>query len=379
MKLFEYNGKEIFRKHGLPVPNSKVASTVEEAVAAQAEIGKKCVIKAQILSGGRGKAGGVKFASNEAETREAAGAILGIKLKDLQVNKVLVEECADIRRELYMSVMMDTEHKDVVVIMSASGGMEIENNADTLVKMSIGWQCKFEQFDVRNLLYKAGLETKYTDQISNILTKMVEVFKAYHATLVEINPLVITGEDKIIACDAKMNIDNNIIPYNEEIQAIIRSDPESWASELFKLENEFDYLDLDENGEIGLLSTGAGLTMAVVDKLKAAGASPCNFIDIRTGGFKGSTARLETALHHILAAKNVKVILVNVFGGITDLNEFAGLLVKALQKVEVKLPVVVRLQGNNFEAADETLKAAGYKAIESLDEAADEAIKHIGG
>lgn len=379
MKLFEYNGKAIFKEHGLPVPQGYLAKTPEEAADAQKKIGKKCVIKAQILSGGRGKAGGVKFASTPDEAKEAAASILGIELKDLTVNKVYVEEAADIARELYLSIMMDTAAKDNYVVLSASGGVEIESNTDTIVRMPIGWKLEMERYEVRTLMYKAGLDVKYEEELYNIITKAIEVFKAVNATLVEINPLVITGEDKMIACDAKINIDNNIIPYNEEIQAIIKSDPVAWESELFKLENDFDYLDLDPDGAIGILSTGAGLTMAMVDKMKMANINPVNFIDIRTGGFRGSTQRLEIALDKITGNPNCKVILVNVFAGITDLNEFAGLLLKALQIKKVSLPVVIRLEGNNLDAAKETLKGGGYDVINSLDEAIDKAVEIAGG
>lgn len=375
MKLFEYKGKEIFREYGIPVPDGSVAKDVQEAIGILQNLKHGAVVKAQILSGGRGKAGGVLFADTPEEMEKSVNSILGSKLKNLNVSSVLVEEKVNIQKELYLSITLNSETRDVLLVMSAEGGVEIESNADSIVTLSLGSCLNIQKYQIRNLLYKLQLPVVYTDQVLAIVEKIADIFRDYHATLVEINPLVITDDGRIIACDAKMNIDNNIIPYDEKVQDIIHSDPESYSSEYFKLENGFDYLELDESGAIGLLSTGAGLTMAVVDKLIAAGISPINFIDIRTGGFRGSTKRLEVALERILKSPNAKVILVNVFGGITDLNEFATLLLQALKKLNIKLPVVIRLEGNNFEMANETLKAAGMSAINSLDEAIDMAIE----
>ncbi len=373
MKLHEYQAKEIFAKFGIPVPMGKVASSPGEAKQIAAEIGKKVVIKAQVHVGGRGKAGGIKFAETPDETEKVAQAILSMEIKGLPVRKVLVGECVDVVSESYVGIIVDRRSQKPVVMVSSAGGVDIEEVAretpEKIHKHFVDPMRGLMPFEARNLAFKIFGESDKALKAAAIITKLYKVFESIDASLAEINPLVETPSGEIIALDAKINIDDNALPRHPDIEALRDLDAEN-PYEVKAREKGLSYVKLD--GTIGCIVNGAGLAMATMDMVKRFGGEPANFLDI---GGSSNPEKVKSALEIILADRNVKCILFNIFGGITRCDDVAEGIVQALSQMNIEVPVVVRLTGTNEDLAAEILKRVNIVPTKSMEEGVREAIR----
>ena len=376
MDLLEYQGKQLFARHGVPVPAGKPASTVEEAVAAADEIGYPCAVKAQVQIGGRGKLGGIKIAQNRAEAEEYATAILGMDIRGLTVHEVWIEGASQIASEYYASVVFDRSAKAPLVMLSTKGGMDIEQVADedpeAIATLHVDPLLGFQDFHGRRLAYEAGIDADVVRPVGAMLAKLYEVFTAEEATLVEVNPLIITPDRDVRALDAKVTLDDNALyrhPDNAALRDLSAEDPQ----EVMAKERGLTYVKLD--GNIGILANGAGLSMSTLDVVAEAGGAPANFLD--AGG--GSRAEAITAaVEVILSDDKVKAVLFNIFGGITRCDEVARGLIEAFAQIEPQVPFVVRLDGTNGEEgrallaeaklpnvyAESTMDGAAAKVVE---------------
>jgi succinyl-CoA synthetase beta subunit len=345
MDLLEYQGKQLFARHGVPVPSGKPARTVDEAVEAADEIGYPVAVKAQVQIGGRGKLGGIKIANNSDEAREHAGAILGMDIKGLTVYEVWVEGASQIETEYYASVVFDRSNKAPLVMLSTQGGVEIETvadeNPDAIAHLHVDPLLGFQDFHGRELAFKAGVDADVVRPIGAILKQLYNVFVEEEATLVEVNPLIITPERTVRALDAKVTLDDNSFfrhKENAELRDLSGEDPQ----ERMAKERGLTYVKLD--GNIGILGNGAGLVMSTLDVVKLAGGEAANFLD--AGG--GSKAEVITsAVEVILANPKVTAVLFNIFGGITRCDEVARGLIAAFTELKPTVPFVVRLDGTN--------------------------------
>jgi succinyl-CoA synthetase beta subunit len=385
MKIHEYQGKEILRKFGVPVPKGEVVFTIDDAVKAAEKIGGSVwVVKAQIHAGGRGKGGGVKLARSLEEVRERAGEILGMRLITHQtgsegriVRRLLVEQGMNIAKEMYVGITLDRQRSQNVVMVSTEGGVEIEKVAaetpEKILKETVDPVIGFQQFQARTLCFGLGLTG---DAFKNGVKFLLALYKAYEATdasLAEINPLVITQEGHVVALDTKINFDDNALfrhPEYEQLRDIDEEEPlevEAAASNL-------NYIKLD--GNVGCMVNGAGLAMATMDIIKLAGGMPANFLDVG-GGANAET--VEAGFKIILKDENVKAILINIFGGIVRCDRVATGVVEAAKNVDVQVPIVVRLAGTNAELAAEILKSSGLKFLVAgtLKEAAEKVTSAI--
>jgi succinyl-CoA synthetase beta subunit len=363
MDLLEYQGKQLFAAHGIAVPSGEVASTVEEAVAAADRIGYPCAIKAQVLIGGRGKAGGIKIAGDREEAEQHAGAILGMDIRGprgegpFRVERVWVEGGSDIAAEYYASVILDRGEKKLLAMVSRQGGMDIEAVAEedpaALVKEHIDPTKPFTAAEARPIVETAGLAEDVRDEAAEVLAKLAETAQAEDATLIEVNPLIVTGERQVVALDAKVTIDNNALYRHEELAEI---DAESIddPQEAMAREKGLTYVKLD--GNVGILANGAGLCMSTLDVVAQAGGAPANFLD--AGGGSKAEAIVD-ALTVITSDEKVTAILFNIFGGITRCDEIAKGIVEASSQLELGVPLVVRLDGTNSEEGLEILAGAG--------------------
>ena len=347
MDLLEYQGKQLFARHGVPVPAGKPASTVQEAVLAADEIGYPCAVKAQVQIGGRGKLGGIKIAQNRAEAEEYAGAILGMDIRGLTVHEVWIEGASEIASEYYASVVFDRSAKAPLVMLSTKGGMDIEQVADedpeAIATLHVDPLLGFQDFHGRRLAYEAGIDADVVRPVGAMLAKLFEVFTAEEATLVEVNPLIITPDRAVKALDAKVTLDDNALyrhPENAALRDLSAEDPQ----EVMAKERGLTYVKLD--GNIGILANGAGLSMSTLDVVAEAGGAPANFLD--AGG--GSRAEAITAAVEVIVSdEKVKAVLFNIFGGITRCDEVARGLIEAFAQIKPQVPFVVRLDGTNGE------------------------------
>ncbi len=345
MDLLEYQGKQLFARHGVPVPSGKPARTVEEAVEAADEIGYPVAVKAQVQIGGRGKLGGIKIANNSDEAREHADAILGMDIKGLTVYEVWVEGASEIETEYYASVVFDRSNKAPLVMLSTQGGVEIETvadeNPDAIAHLHVDPLLGFQDFHGRELAFQAGVDADVVRPIGAILKQLYDVFVKEEATLVEVNPLIITPQRTVRALDAKVTLDDNSFfrhAENSELRDLSGEDPQ----ERMAKERGLTYVKLD--GNIGILGNGAGLVMSTLDVVKLAGGEAANFLD--AGG--GSKAEAITnAVEVILANPKVTAVLFNIFGGITRCDEVARGLITAFTELKPTVPFVVRLDGTN--------------------------------
>ena len=369
MKIHEYQGKEILKKYGVAIPKGEVAFTIDEAVKAAEKIGGSVwVVKAQIHAGGRGKGGGVKLARSFEEVRERAGEILGMRLITHQtgpegriVRRILVEQGMNIARELYVGITLDRQRAQNVVMVSTEGGMEIEKVAaetpEKILKEAIDPAVGLQQFQARSLCIRLGLTDDALKNGVKFLSALYKAYEASDASLAEINPMVITQEGHVIALDAKINFDDNALfrhPEYENLRDIDEEDPlevEASASNL-------NYIKLD--GNVGCMVNGAGLAMATMDIIKLAGGMPANFLDVG-GGANAQT--VEAGFKIILKDENVKAILINIFGGIVRCDRVATGVVEAAKKIDVQMPIVIRLAGTNAELAAEILQNSGLKFL----------------
>lgn len=352
MDLLEYQGKQLFAKHGIAVPSGEVAATVEEAVAAAERIGYPCAVKAQVLIGGRGKAGGIKIAADAGEARSHAEAILGMDIRGprgegpFRVEQVWVEGGSEIAAEHYASVILDRGEKKLLAMVSARGGMDIEavaaEDPDALVKEHIDPGRPFDAATARPIVDAAGLDEDVRDEAAEVLAKLAEVASGEDATLIEVNPLIVTAAREVVALDAKVTIDGNALFRHEELAEV--ADTADDPQEAMAKEKGLTYVKLD--GDVGILANGAGLCMSTLDVVAQAGGKPANFLD--AGGGSKAEAIVD-ALAVIASDEKVEAILFNIFGGITRCDEIAKGIVAASGQIELKAPLVVRLDGTNSE------------------------------
>ena len=372
MKLHEYQAKRIFGKYGVPVPEGEVATTPEEARAIAERIGGPVVVKAQVLVGGRGKAGGVKLAKTPEEAEEKAREILGMEIKGLTVKKVLIDPAADIQDEIYLGMIIDRARQRVVMMASSEGGVDIEEVAATkpeaIKKVLIDPFLGMRSYQAIEIASGIGLEKSQFRQFTKIATGLYNAFVASDAELAEINPLVVQGDGSLLAVDGKMVLDDNGLMRHPDLAAMRDLDEEDPA-ETKAREAGLSYIKLD--GEIGCMVNGAGLAMATMDIVKHYGGDPANFLDIGGGA---NAEKVATALEIILSDPNVKAVLVNIFGGITRCDEVAKGLLKAIDEVKPDVPFVIRLVGTNEEEGRAMLAEANFPTARTLAEAAQMAV-----
>jgi succinyl-CoA synthetase beta subunit len=347
MDLLEYQGKQLFARHGVPAPNGRHAATVDDAVAAANEIGYPCVVKAQVAIGKRGKAGGIKVARNEAEARQHSEAILGMDIRGFVVHDLWIEEASEIAAEYYASIILDRSEKKLLAMLSRMGGMDVEEMAaedpEALVKRHIEPGEDFDAAAAREIALDAGIDEDVTDQVAEMLVKLHEVALAEDATLIEVNPLIVSGDRQVIALDAKVTIDNNALFRHEDVAELKDKSAEDPLEAMAK-EKGLTYVRLD--GNIGILANGAGLCMSTLDVVAQAGGDPANFLD--AGGGSKAEAIVD-ALEVITSDEKVTAILFNIFGGITRCDEIAKGIIEASHQIEIEHPLVVRLDGTNSE------------------------------
>jgi len=387
MNLHEYQAKDVFRQYGLPVPASKVATTAQEAEEAARSLStSKVVVKAQVHAGGRGKAGGVKLFDSAEEAGQFAGELLGTNLVTFQtddegqpINAVLVEETCNIERELYLGAVVDRGTQRVVIMASTEGGTEIEKVAEEtpekILKAEINPICGVMPYQARDLAFGLGLEGAQIKQFTKLLAGFGKMFHEKDLALVEVNPLVVTQEGDLLCLDGKVNIDGSAL-YRQPQLMEMRDKSQEDAREIEASSWDLNYVSLD--GNIGCMVNGAGLAMATMDIIKLSGGEPANFLDV--GG--GATAeRVTAAFKIILSDSNVKGILINIFGGIVRCDLIADGIIQALQEVQVDVPVVVRLEGNNAEKGAELLNNSGMSVIAATDlgDAANKVVEAVGG
>ncbi len=386
MKIHEYQGKELFRNAGVPVPNGFPAFSVEEAMEAYKKLDTdRIVVKAQIHAGGRGKGGGVKLANGAEEVQKYANDIYGMNLITHQtgpegkcVQRLLIEEASDIARELYAGIVLDRSSGKFVFMVSSEGGVEIEKVAsetpEKIIKEWIEPNQDLKQFQARKLAFALGLSGVQIKHAVKTFLSLWKVFKSYDCSLMEINPLVVTKSDEVIALDSKINFDDNALFRHKDVQEM-RDLSEEEPSEVEADSFNLNYIKLD--GNVGCMVNGAGLAMGTMDIIKLYGGEPANFLDV------GGVANAETVAHGfkiILSDPNVKSILINIFGGIVRCDRVAQGVIDALTQVEVAIPVVIRLEGTNAIEARDLLKEAEHNFIvaNSLADAAEKAVKATG-
>ncbi|MCP5100722.1 MAG: ADP-forming succinate--CoA ligase subunit beta [Chloroflexi bacterium] len=374
MDLHEYQAKRLFAEHGIPIPDGDVAFTAAEAKAIAEKLGGGVVVKAQVHTGGRGKAGGVKLAHSVAEAEAHAAQILGMDIKGLTVNKVLIDELAPggIEKELYLAVLIDRAARRSMIMASADGGMDIEAVAATtperIIKVHIDPLVGLLEADAQKVAEGMELPTELHAQFREILSNLYDCFVANDASLTEINPLVITGNNVLMAVDGKMSIDDNGLSRQPKLVEM-RDNAEEPDSEREAREAGINFIKLD--GNIGCMVNGAGLAMTTMDVIKLEGGNPANFLDIG-GGAKSET--VATALRLILSDPNVEAVLINIFGGITRGDEVAKGIVGALEQVQPDVPLVVRIAGTNAKEGLAILANAEMETAVSLTDAARKSV-----
>ena len=373
MKIHEFQAKEILRRYGVATPRGQVAESAAEVAEICREVGGRCVVKAQIHAGGRGKGGGVKLAGSPEEAEATAAAILGMQLVTPQtgpggqkVRKVLIEEALEIASELYLSVTLDRASGKPVLMASASGGMDIEEVAvkdpDAIIREAIDPQLGILPFQARSVVKKLGLEGATGRQAAKLIGSLMAAYLDSDASLVEINPLLITGGGDVVALDAKMNLDDNALFRHPDILEMRDLEEENHL-EVEAGRYGLNYIKLD--GVIGCMVNGAGLAMATMDIIKLFGSEPANFLDV---GGSASEETVQNAFRILISDDTVKAVLINIFGGIARTDRIANGVVAALQETpDVKLPVVVRLEGTNVERGRKILEEADFDFIVAKD------------
>ena len=385
MDLFEYQARDLFESHQIPVLAGAVATTADQAYSAAEKIGGKVVVKAQVKVGGRGKAGGVKLAENAADAKEKAGAILGMDIKGHVVKKVMIAQAAPIESEYYLAILLDRANRNFLVMASVAGGMEIEEVAhktpEKLARVGIDPNKGIDKAQALEIAKSGQFPADVLDQVGDVLVKLWQAFIKEDATLMEINPLVKTTDGKVIALDGKVTLDDNAIFRHPEHEALVDHDATNPLEKLAK-EKDLNYVKLD--GQVGIIGNGAGLVMSTLDVVAYAGekygVKPANFLDIGGGA---SAEVMANGLSIILGDSDVKSVFVNVFGGITACDAVANGIVQALEILGSKAtkPIVVRLDGNNVELGRKILSEANHpliQQIETMDGAAAKAAELAG-
>ena len=378
MDLYEYQGKKLFRDYGVETLEGIVATSPEEAHDAAEQLGGTVAIKAQVQTGGRGKAGGIKVVDDPEDAEEAAREILGMQIGDHTVHRVLVESGASIEREMYLSIMVDRTQKKSLILFSTEGGVDIEevaeNNPEAIVRVYVDPLLGLQPFQVRELTFNAGLESDVAKSFGQVVNNLYEAFVGIDASLVEINPLVTTKDERVMALDAKVTVDNSSLFRHEDFVELQADEEAGDPEEQRAQEVGLQYVKL--SGDVGILGNGAGLVMSTLDAVAQAGGEPANFCDVGGGA---DADMISTALDIVTANKQVKSVLFNIFGGITRVDEVAKGLVSALEQSEdLNVPIVVRLEGTNVEEGrrilaentpenvhtEETMLDAAKKAVE---------------
>ena len=371
MDLFEYQARDLFESHQIPVLAGAVATTADQAYSAAEKIGGKVVVKAQVKVGGRGKAGGVKLAENEADAKEKAGVILGMDIKGHIVKKVMIAQAAPIESEYYLAILLDRANRNFLVMASVAGGMEIEEVAhktpEKLARVGIDPNKGIDKAQALEIAKGGQFPADVLDQVGDVLVKLWQAFIKEDATLMEINPLVKTTDGKVIALDGKVTLDDNAIFRHPEHEALVDHDATNPLEKLAK-EKDLNYVKLD--GQVGIIGNGAGLVMSTLDVVAYAGekygVKPANFLDIGGGA---SAEVMANGLSIILGDSDVKSVFVNVFGGITACDAVANGIVQALEILGSKAtkPIVVRLDGNNVELGRKILSEANHPLIQQIE------------
>jgi succinyl-CoA synthetase beta subunit len=387
MKIHEYQAKAILAKYGVPVPRGEVAFKKEDARDAADRLGTKVVVvKAQIHAGGRGKAGGVKLAKSPEEAEQIAERMLGMKLVTIQtgeegriVRRLLVEEGLDIKRELYLSILLDRASAAPLIMASAAGGMEIEevakDNPSAILKEVIRPETGFEPYHARKIAFGLGLSSDLVNVALPFLKSLYRAFLETDASLIEINPLIVTGDGKLIALDAKVNFDDNALYRHPEFKDLRDLDEET-PLEVEASKYKLNYIQLD--GNVACMVNGAGLAMATMDIIKHSGGSPANFLDVGGGA---SEEQVKNAFRILLSDPNVKAVFVNIFGGILRCDVLASGVVNAAKELKFKVPVVVRMEGTNVKQGQEILRTSGlnFTVANGMKDGAQKVVALAGG
>lgn len=374
MKIHEYQAKELFSSYGIPIQKQVLCTQAEEAAAAYTSLAtEEVVVKAQVLTGGRGKAGGIKLAKSKEEAALHAGNILGMNIKEYVVEKIILTEAVNIVSEFYISFVIDRNTKSVILIMSAEGGMDIEDVAaktpEKIHRYTIDPFVGIPDYLARKFAFVLFDKIEYVNQFVPIIQNLYKLFIDTDASLTEINPLAITDKEKLIAVDSKMTFDDNALYRHPDIQELFEPTPEE-KIEADAKEKGFSYVHLD--GEIGCMVNGAGLAMATMDMIKLYGGTPANFLDI---GGSSNPQKVIEAMSLLLKHPKVKVVLINIFGGITRCDDVAVGLLKAFEEIKTKIPVIVRLIGTNEEEGRYLLKNSRFKVAETMGEAVRMAVE----
>ena len=372
MKIHEYQAKEIFSRYEIPVTKEILCYTVTDVQAAADRLGYPAVVKAQVLTGGRGKAGGVKLVRNREEATSAAENILGMNIKDYRVEKVLVAQGVSFVSEIYAGITIDRNSKAAVFMVSREGGVEIEEvahvNPEAILKFVIDPDLGMAPFVARKIAFALFDDLKLVNQATSLFQKLYKVFTDTDASLVEINPLVITADGNLLALDGKMNFDDNAL-FRQPAILSLNEPSEDEKKEIDAKDKGLSYIRLD--GSIGCMVNGAGLAMATMDMIKLYGGEPANFLDI---GGSSNPQKVIDAMNLILSDKGVKVVMINIFGGITRCDDVARGLMAALEQIKIQVPIVIRLSGTNSKEGLEILKSANLPTVETMSEAAQKAI-----
>ncbi len=372
MKLHEYQSKQIFARYGIPIPHGRIAETAAAARQIAEELGGRAVIKAQVLVGGRGKAGGVRLARDPQEAEQLATQILSMEIKGLPVRKVLVDEAASIEQEIYLGITNDRAARKPVIMASAAGGVEIEEVArqapEKIIKVHVDPLLGLREYQARDIAVFLDLPREYWRSFITITQGLWRAYVENDATLAEINPLVITRDQRLLALDGKMIIDDNALFRHSDL-AEMRDVDEDAPAEVEARKYGLSYIKLD--GSIGCMVNGAGLAMATMDIIKYFGGEPANFLDVGGGA---SAEKVAAALRIILSDPNVKAVLFNIFGGITRGDVVARGILTALEEVKPRVPMVIRLVGTNAEEGRQMLAQANMITAETLAEAAQKAV-----
>ena len=379
MDLLEYQGKQLFARHGIPVPAGSPATTVEEAVTAADAIGYPCVIKAQVQIGGRGKLGGIKVAADRDEAGQHAHAILGMDIRGLRVHEVWIEEASQIDAEYYASIVLDRSAKAPLIMLSTKGGMDIEQVAEeepgAIASLHVDPLLGYQEFHGRLLAFEAGVDADLMRPLTQLLGKLYDAFVGEDAMLLEVNPLIVTPQRELRALDAKVTLDGNAL-FRHPDNAALRNQSAEDVQEQMAKERGLTYVKLD--GDIGILGNGAGLVMSTLDVVARAGGRPANFLDAG-GGSKADA--IVAAVEVILSDVKVRAVLFNIFGGITRCDEVAKGLIEAFQQVQPQVPFVVRLDGTNDVEGREILAEASLPNVtveKTMDGAAAKVVELAG-
>jgi succinyl-CoA synthetase beta subunit len=373
MKIHEYQARNLFRKYGIPVPDAVVCHSVEEVREMVPNNEKLRVVKAQVHVGGRGKAGGVKLAKTKEEVVQRASEILGMDIKGLTVEKIMVADAVDIEKEFYIGFINDRNNKSVTLMASAEGGVEIEEVArvspEKIIKLAIDPTMGLMDWQARKIALNLFSDPKEIRQAASILVKLYRLYVDTDASLAEINPLVLTPDKQVLAIDGKMNFDDNALFRQSEILKM-REVTEDEQKEIDANEKGLSYVKLD--GNIGCMVNGAGLAMATMDMIKLYGGEPANFLDI---GGSSNPQKVVDAMNILLSDKNVTAVMINIFGGITRCDDVARGLVTALTEIKTKMPIVIRLSGTNAKEGLKIIKEFGLPTVSTMSEAAKKAIE----